>query len=122
MHKYLCHIQDCKNNLFFSLSLHIKKNSFVVVVENLFNHLLIFVLRAPHWSVRMGYMFMKIDAWSDEYSYLIVDSKIKNEAIYGNSPGTQICGLTNQDYSDKINVNFTHNSTTMSIYITTNLD
>ena len=58
---------------------------------------------------------MKIDTWNDEYSYLKVDSDIKHYQSYSNDLGTKICGNNVGDYPNTINVNFTHNSTTMSI-------
>lgn len=39
----------------------------------------------PHWSVRMGYVFMKIDSWGGEYAYLTVDSTRVNTATYDTS-------------------------------------
>jgi len=64
---------------------------------------------------------MRIDAWDNEHAYLIVDSLIIKDKIYY-SGGTQICGRLNSDYLDTIDANFTHNSTTMFINITNNIN
>jgi len=50
------------------------------------------MFRAPHWSVRIGYLFVKIDNWANYQTNLIVDSQTKYSTSFSSSSGTQICG------------------------------
>jgi len=77
---------------------------------------LIFVFkRAPHWSVRIGYVFMKIDSWDSETAYLKVDSN----TVYSKTlalEGISLCGLSAYyEYADTVNVNVTHSASSMTI-------
>jgi len=50
------------------------------------NLILFSLSRAPHWSVNIGYLFMKIDSWDTEHSYLTVDNtNLVSNVIYNTS-------------------------------------
>jgi len=81
------------------------------------------IFRAPHWSVRIGYIFIKIDSWGNAQGNLFVDSLLIDSSINSSTIGTSsICGYSVNDYSVPLNVNFTHTSDSMTIKINTTLN
>ena len=71
------------------------------------------MFRAPHWSVRIGYLFLKIDEWGSSKTFLMVDSDTKIAYAFYDSNGANICGSNNMipnEYERSLGINFTHNS------------
>ncbi|KAL4474455.1 hypothetical protein ABPG72_007854 [Tetrahymena utriculariae] len=77
----------------------------------------------PHWQVTIGYTLYKIDQWNNQSVQLIVDGSIKETTIRSTNDGdSNICG--NLKYNDqiiKISRTFTHDSSSLSLKIKSNL-
>jgi len=93
-----------------SLLIHFSLHFFVLLLQS-----------AAHWSVRIDFVFVRIDNWSSSES-LIVKVDSTSQIIAPAVASAEICGKNNYADSTKaVSTNFTHSASTMKITITTNL-
>lgn len=77
-----------------------------------------------HWSLQISFLFMKIDSWSDSYVYVYFDGILfsQKKPFIDYYSMSSSCGTPDIDNEMPYRLNSTHNASSFTINITTNLD